>query len=160
MPDLSLSGARPTPTRIIELAHERGINPTADMVADALIPDRLPEDHPDYLTERDPWSVAWDEADDLLHPKRPRERDDEFPLPRTALMELPQEALADIFHAQRKLLAELQDLRDKRERLQIALFWQYRRWGVPEAEAWENVDATEDGRLRHGEPPSRGRSDD
>ena len=37
----------------------------------------------------------------------------EYPLPRAALDRLPQGALADIFHAQRKLLAELERLRQE-----------------------------------------------
>jgi hypothetical protein len=67
----------------------------------------------------------------------------EYALPSGALDELPQAATAEIFHAQRKLLAELQRLRDANERLRRGLFWQARRWGAVEEGAWEYVAAIE-----------------
>lgn len=36
----------------------------AHIVADIAVPGgALPDEHPDHLTDRDPWSRAWDEAD-------------------------------------------------------------------------------------------------
>lgn len=69
----------------------------------------------------------------------------EYPLPARAMSEIPQEQAAEIFAAQRKLLAELQRLRDANQRLRVGLFWQKRRWGVPEDAAWDCVDAVEAG---------------
>ena len=43
----------------------------------------------------------------------------EFPLPAQALERVPQDLLADIFHAQRKLLAELERLRRENRALQV-----------------------------------------
>lgn len=62
------------PKTLIDLARREGLDGhlDADMVADIAVPDRLPEDHPDYLTDRDPWSVAWDVADDYLHEEESR----------------------------------------------------------------------------------------
>jgi hypothetical protein len=59
------------PKTLIDLARREGLDKhlSADMVADIAVPERLPESHPDYLTDRDPWSVVWDEADDYLQDK-------------------------------------------------------------------------------------------
>lgn len=55
---------------IIDVARKAGRaqNLSADMVADIAVPGgALPEDHPAHLTDDDPWSVVWDEADTILH---------------------------------------------------------------------------------------------
>ncbi|MFL5861115.1 MAG: hypothetical protein ACJ780_10080 [Solirubrobacteraceae bacterium] len=58
-------------TDIIERLRAEGrTHLDADQIAYAAVPGGpLPEDHPDYLSHRDPWSVAWDEADTALHPE-------------------------------------------------------------------------------------------
>lgn len=71
---------------------------------------------------------------------------DEYSLPVQALGAIPQQQAAEIFAAQRTLLAELQRLRNANERLHIALYWQYRRWGVPERAAWSNAVTAGDDR--------------
>ena len=40
----------------------------AGMVANIAVPEgSVPDDHPNYTTGRDPWSVAWDEAHSILN---------------------------------------------------------------------------------------------
>jgi hypothetical protein len=69
-----LRGEGRDPKKLIELARREGLDQRLDatMIADIAVPEgALPEGHPDHLTDRDAWSVAWDEADKLLHAEPP-----------------------------------------------------------------------------------------